>query len=104
MVKFGNKDINYIKSLFHINDVYARKFLFILNKKDRENISKELDYFRSIYQEPDYIIIQCLINKYLKIKLYNRKFININTKVNAHCEILLLIQECDIIFKNYGEN
>ena len=102
MKKYNSHDIDYIKSFFNINDTYSRKFLYVLNRKDRNNIRKELEYFRDIYDLPDNILIECLINKYIKIKLYGVQFTNIKKNVNQHYEMLSLIQECEELGINYN--
>ena len=94
MKKYNSHDINYIKSFFNINDTYARKFLYVLNRKDRHNISKELQYFKDIYDLTDNILIECLINKYIKIRLHGIQFADIHKNVNDHYNFLLIIREC----------
>jgi len=94
MKKYNSHDVNYIKTYFNINDTYARKYIYVLKENDRRNVLKELQYFKDIYDLPDNILIQCLINKYIKIRLHNIQFADIHKDVNDHYKFLLIIREC----------
>jgi hypothetical protein len=94
MNKYNSHDVEYVKKSLTINNTYARKYIYVLKESDRRNILKELQYFKDIYQLPDNILVQCLINKYVKIRLYNIKFADINKDVNDHYKFLLIIREC----------
>ena len=94
MIKYNSRDVDYIKQFFNINEVYARKYIYILKDADKKNIFKEIEYFKDIYDIPNNTLIRCLINKYVKIRLYNIKFTDIHKDVNEHYKFLLVIKEC----------
>ncbi len=74
-----------IKKFIKLSDSDYRKYNYIFHKKERQVILNEAMYFRKIYNEmPIETLLSCSINKYLKIKLHKRIFLDIRNDVNAY--------------------
>ena len=63
------------KELLNINPSIARKYKFIFNSKEKENIINQCNFYKNIYYGlKNEEVFEVVINKYLKQKLYNVKF------------------------------
>ncbi len=66
-----NIDIQIIKTTYGINDNdNIRKFFFTLSNKEKRDFFREYGYFKMDYNIDNDVLFRCLLNKYIKIKLY----------------------------------
>lgn len=81
------KSLNEILKEIELVGKYKRIFNFVFNQKERDKIIKELYYFSNIhYDTSPTILINCLINKSLKIKLHHIQFMDIKEDMNEYLE------------------
>ena len=84
MVKNENrtdKDFNkWFKKVYKVNDAFIRRFSHILNNKEQSSLFNEYLYIRDIYDIDDNILLDCLINKYIKQKFHHIIFQDITKK------------------------
>lgn len=64
-------DIQIIKATYGINDNdNIRKFFFTLSNKEKRDFHREFGYFIIDYNIGNDVLFRCLLNKFIKIKLY----------------------------------
>lgn len=77
--------MRYIKKEFKMPISVKRKFYYIFTDKQKKLIIDEMTYYKSIYVGVEYdILFECVLNKYLKMKLHNVVFPNISNNVNEY--------------------
>ena len=66
-----------------------RKFHFIFNRKQREQIMLETSYYKTIYPALNIEeTLEAVINKHIKMKLHKVVFPDISKQVKLHQQIL----------------
>jgi len=114
-MNISNRDKEYIKHInrffdkkyfiefFGItNESLIRQFINILTKKEKLIFIKELSYYSEIYSGISYEDkFKALLNKYKKIKLYDRVFSKANCDdINEHIELKNLEYEYYDLYGN----
>ncbi len=74
----------------NINPSSCRKFFYIIKtNKERQNILNEASYYSSIYTGlTDRQILEVVIEKYIKMRLFNVVFPNNKKDIEEHNKIL----------------
>lgn len=87
-----------IKNEVKINPSSARKFFYVIRTdKERKIILDEATYYKKIYDAvDDNILLEVVIEKYIKMKIYNRKYFDIKNDVDEYKKYLESIY-CDVI-------
>ena len=79
-----------IKEQIKISPSANRKIYFMFNDKTRIKIFDECSYYKKLYSAvDDKTLIEAIINKYVNMKLYNRKYLNNNKDVKEHKKRIL---------------
>jgi len=71
-----------------LNQSSLRKLYYIIRtQKERNNIFDECEYYKTIYSAlPDEKILEIVIEKHIKIKLFNRKYISNKKEIKEYKE------------------
>ena len=87
-----------IKNEVKINPSSVRKFFYIIRTdKERKRILDEATYYKKIYNAvDDNILLEVVIEKYIKMKIYNRIYFDIKNDVDEYKKYLESIY-CDVI-------
>jgi hypothetical protein len=88
-----------IKSVVKLSPSAYRKFTYILKSNERKRVLDEAMYYSNIYNAvDDAVILQCLIEKYIKIKLHHHFYQDIKRDVKEHLELIEEVYKNKILF------
>lgn len=103
VIKNNRQDKKYVMELLKTNNkTIINKYLFVLDNKQRIHFLQELGYYLIIYSAVDKeIMMECVMNKYIKSKLYDILFRHNTDDFNDYKELKKLEYE---YYETTGKN